>query len=243
MFDRINQSGKCPVHVAIIMDGNGRWARKRGLPRTEGHAAGVKAVREVVEIAGEIGVRILTLYTFSIENWNRPREEVASLMALLSKTTLEELDDLMKNNVRLMATGRIDELPLVRRRVLQSAIKKTAGNTGLVLNLALNYGGRTEIIDAVRRLAGDIQSGRVAPEGIDEQLFSSYLLTAGMPDPDLLIRTSGEMRLSNFLIWQTSYTEIYITDTLWPDFGRRDFLLALDDYIRRDRRFGRVPSQ
>jgi len=243
LFDRINQSGKCPVHVAIIMDGNGRWARKRGLPRTEGHAAGVKAVREVVEIAGEIGVRILTLYTFSIENWNRPREEVASLMALLSKTTLEELDDLMKNNVRLMATGRIDELPLVRRRVLQSAIKKTAGNTGLVLNLALNYGGRTEIIDAVRRLAGDIQSGRVAPEGIDEQLFSSYLLTAGMPDPDLLIRTSGEMRLSNFLIWQTSYTEIYITDTLWPDFGRRDFLLALDDYIRRDRRFGRVPSQ
>jgi len=243
ILTEIQRSGKCPAHVAIIMDGNGRWAAKRGLPRTEGHSAGVKAVRQVVEVAGEVGVRYLTLYTFSIENWNRPKAEVASLMALLSRTTLEELDDLMKNNVRLIATGRIDGLPLVRRKVLKSAIEKTSRNTGLTLNLALNYGGRTEIIDAVRAIVKDVTQGRIASDDVDVDLFSSYLYTAGLPDPDLLIRTSGEKRLSNFLIWQTSYTEIYITDTLWPDFGRADFLVALQDYIKRDRRFGRVNSK
>jgi len=243
ILTEIQRSGKCPTHVAIIMDGNGRWAAKRGLPRTEGHSAGVKAVRQVVEVAGEVGVRYLTLYTFSIENWNRPKAEVASLMALLSRTTLEELDDLMKNNVRLIATGRIDGLPLVRRKVLKSAIEKTSRNTGLTLNLALNYGGRTEIIDAVRAIVKDVMQGRIASDDVDVDLFSSYLYTAGLPDPDLLIRTSGEKRLSNFLIWQTSYTEIYITDTLWPDFGRADFLVALQDYIKRDRRFGRVNSK
>jgi len=239
----VKRSGKCPAHVAIIMDGNGRWAARRGLPRTEGHSAGVKAVRRIVEAAGEVGVKYLTLYTFSVENWNRPKAEVASLMALLSRTTLEELDDLMKNNVRLIATGRIDGLPMVRRKVLKSAIQKTSGNTGLTLNLALNYGGRTEIIDAVRAIVKDVTEGRIAPDDVDVDRFSSYLYTAGLPDPDLLIRTSGEKRLSNFLIWQTSYTEIYITDTLWPDFGRADFLAALQDYIKRDRRFGRVNSQ
>ena len=238
----IKRSGKCPVHVAIIMDGNGRWAGKRGLPRTDGHSAGVKAVRKVVEVAGELGVKYLTLYTFSVENWNRPKEEVASLMQLLSKTTLEELDDLMQNNVRLIATGRVDELPLVRRKVLTSAIKKTAKNTGLTLNLALNYGGRTEIIDAVRAMAKEVKAGRVDPGKIDEKMLSAHLYTADLPDPDLLIRTSGEMRLSNFLIWQTSYTEIYITDVLWPDFGKAEFAEALLDYIKRDRRFGRVSS-
>ena len=240
--DEIQASGKLPQHIAIIMDGNGRWAGKRGLPRTKGHIAGVKAVREVVEIAGDIGVKFITLYTFSIENWKRPKHEVASLMELLSKTTLEELDDLMKNNVRLIATGRVSELPMVRRKILNSAIKKTAKNTGLTLNLALNYGGRTEIIDAVKALAKDVKKGIVNPSKIDEQMFSSYLYTVGLPDPDLLIRTSGEMRLSNFLIWQTSYTEIYITDTLWPDFGKMDFLEAVREYIRRDRRFGRVTT-
>ncbi len=243
IIEEIRQSGKCPVHVAVIMDGNGRWAAKRGLPRTKGHQAGVKAVRQVVEVAGEVGVRYLTMYTFSVENWNRPKAEVASLMALLSRTTREELDDLMKNNVRLIATGRIHELPLARRKVLQSAIKKTARNTGLTLNLALNYGGRTEIIDAVRAIAAGVKKGDIAPKNIDEELLSAYLYTSDLPDPDLLIRTSGEMRLSNFLIWQTSYTEIYITDTLWPDFGKVDFLAALQDYIKRERRFGRVNSK
>jgi undecaprenyl diphosphate synthase len=242
IIEQIRQSGKCPVHVAVIMDGNGRWAARRGLPRTKGHQAGVKAVRQVVEVAGEVGVKYLTMYTFSVENWNRPKAEVASLMALLSKTTLEELDDLMKNNVRLIATGRIRELPLARRKVLQSAIRKTARNTGLTLNLALNYGGRTEIIDAVRAIAAAVKKGDIVPKNIDEDLLSAYLYTADLPDPDLLIRTSGEMRLSNFLIWQTSYTEIYITDTLWPDFGKADFLAALLDYTKRERRFGRVNS-
>jgi undecaprenyl diphosphate synthase len=243
LIEEIRQSGKCPVHVAVIMDGNGRWAAKRGLPRTKGHQAGVKAVRQVVEVAGEVGVKYLTMYTFSVENWNRPKAEVASLMALLARTTLQELDDLMKNNVRLIATGRVHELPLARRKVLQSAIKKTARNTGLTLNLALNYGGRTEIIDAVRAIATAVKKGDIAPRSIDEELLSAYLYTSDLPDPDLLIRTSGEMRLSNFLIWQTSYTEIYITDTLWPDFGKADFLAALQDYIKRERRFGRVNSK
>ncbi len=236
----IKTSGKCPVHVAIIMDGNGRWASKRGLPRTEGHSAGVKAVRQVVEIASEIGVKYLTLYTFSVENWKRPKDEVASLMELLSRTTLKELDDLMQNNVRLIVTGRIDELPMARREVLKSAIRKTSNNTGLTLNLALNYGGRTEIVDAVRAIAREVHKGNISPDKIDDDLFSSYLYTAKLPDPDLLIRTSGEMRLSNFLIWQTSYTEMYITDTLWPDFGKAEFAAAIRDYIKRDRRFGRV---
>jgi undecaprenyl diphosphate synthase len=243
IIEEIRRSGKCPVHVAVIMDGNGRWAAKRGLPRTKGHQAGVKAVRKVVEIAGEVGVKYLTMYTFSVENWNRPKAEVASLMALLSRTTREELDDLMKNNVRLIATGRIRELPMARRKVLQSAIRKTSRNTGLTLNLALNYGGRTEIIDAVRAIAAAVKKGDIAPKNIDEELLSAYLYTSDLPDPDLLIRTSGEMRLSNFLIWQTSYTEIYITDTLWPDFGKADFLAALQDYIKRERRFGRVNSK
>jgi undecaprenyl diphosphate synthase len=236
----IKASGKCPVHVAIIMDGNGRWASRRGLPRTEGHSAGVKAVRQVVEIASEIGVKYLTLYTFSVENWKRPKEEVASLMELLSRTTLKELDDLIQNNVRLIVTGRIDELPLGRREVLKSAIRKTSNNTGLTLNLALNYGGRTEIVDAVRAIARDVQKGNISADKIDDSLFSNYLYTAELPDPDLLIRTSGERRLSNFLIWQTSYTEMYITDTLWPDFGKAEFAAAIRDYIKRDRRFGRI---
>jgi undecaprenyl diphosphate synthase len=237
---RLKENDRLPKHIAIIMDGNGRWAEKRGLPRTEGHNAGVEAVRRVVEVASETGIAFLTLYTFSIENWQRPKREVASLMSLLSKTTRAELDDLIKNNVRLIATGRIDGLPVERRQVLKRAIRKTAKNDGLTLNLALNYGGRTEIIDAVRSIARDIDSGKISPRSITDRLFEKYLYTAGMPDPDLLIRTSGEYRLSNFLIWQTSYTEMYVTETLWPDFGKEEFVAAIEDYLRRDRRFGRV---
>jgi undecaprenyl diphosphate synthase len=229
-----------PMHVAIIMDGNGRWARKRNLPRTAGHEAGVKAVRKVVRASAEIGIKYLTLYTFSIENWKRPREEVAALMRLLSKTTRREIDELNRNNVKLITTGRIDELSIARRKVLALASEKTRKNTGLVLNLALNYGGRTEIIDAVRAIALAVRSGHIQPGEINETLFSNYLYTTGLPDPDLLIRASGEMRISNFLLWQTSYTELYITDVLWPDFDRNELFKSVIEYQKRERRFGKV---
>jgi undecaprenyl diphosphate synthase len=222
------------------MDGNGRWAKKRNLPRTAGHEAGVDAVREIVRAAAEIGIKYLTLYTFSVENWKRPREEVAALMRLLTKTTRREIDELIRNNVRLITTGRIDGLSMSRRKVLDLAVKKTRKNTGLVLNLALNYGGRTEIIDAVKAIALGVMGGHILPGEINEALFSDYLYTAGLPDPDLLVRTSGEMRISNFLLWQTSYTEMYITDLLWPDFGRNDLFEAIVEYQRRERRFGKV---
>ena len=231
---------RLPAHIAIIMDGNGRWAKRRNLPRTAGHEAGVEAVRKVVRASAELGVKYLTLYTFSVENWKRPREEVEALMRLLTKTTRREIDELNRNNVRLITTGRIDGLSLARRKVLDLAIKKTKKNTGLVLNLALNYGGRTEIIDAVKAIALGVMAGNIHPGEINETLFSNYLYTAGLPDPDLLIRTSGEMRISNFLLWQTSYTEMYITDVLWPDFGRRELFEAIIEYQKRERRFGRV---
>lgn len=234
--------GNIPAHIAVIMDGNGRWARKRGLPRTVGHRQGVKAVKKVVRIAGEIDVKYLTLYTFSTENWKRPKQEITAIMKLLEETTRNQLAELLENNVRLIATGDIEKLPDKRREVLQDAIRQTTGNTGLVLNLALNYSGRTEIIEAVRGIARDVAGGRVDPDSIDDVLFVRYLQTNGLPDPDLLIRTSGEMRISNFLLWQTSYTELYITDVLWPDFGEADFLQAILDFQKRERRFGRVSS-
>ncbi len=231
---------RLPVHIAIIMDGNGRWARKRNLPRTAGHEAGVEAVRKVVRASAEIGIKYLTLYTFSVENWKRPREEVAALMRLLSRTTRREINELNRNNVRLITTGRIDELSLSRRKVLALAVEKTRKNSGLVLNLALNYGGRTEIIDAVKAIALAVRSGHIQPGEINEVLFSNYLYTTGLPDPDLLIRASGEMRISNFLLWQTSYTELYITDVLWPDFDRSELFKAIIEYQKRERRFGKV---
>ncbi len=231
---------RLPIHVAIIMDGNGRWAKKRDLPRTAGHEAGVDAVREVVRAASEIGIKYLTLYTFSVENWKRPREEVAALMRLLSHTTRREIDELNRNNVKLITTGRIDEFSLSRRKALSLGRDKTKNNTGLVLNLALNYGGRTEIVDAVRAIALAVHSGHIRPGEINEALFSDYLYTVGLPDPDLLIRTSGEMRISNFLLWQTSYTEMYVTDILWPDFGRSDLFKAIIEFQKRERRFGKV---
>ncbi len=224
------------------MDGNGRWARMRGEPRSSGHKAGVETVKAVVRAAAKVDVKILTLYTFSVENWKRPRAEVSAIMKLLYEKTRSELDELRRNNVRLISTGRIDELPVTRRNALRHAMKETSGNTGLVLNLALNYGGRTEILEAVRRIAGDASRGRINPSEIDEERFSSYLYTRDIPDPDLLIRTSGEMRLSNFLLWQTSYTELYITDVLWPDFSENDFYKAIIEYQNRDRRFGDLPG-
>ena len=231
---------RVPSHVAIIMDGNGRWAKRRNLPRTAGHEAGVKAVREVVKAAAEIGVKYLTLYTFSVENWKRPREEVTAIMRLLTRTTKNEIDELNRNNVKLITTGRIDGLSPTRRKVLALAAARTKKNTGLVLNLALNYGGRSEIIDAVKAIASSVKSGIINPLEINEELFANYLYTAGIPDPDLLVRTSGERRLSNFLLWQTSYTELYITDVLWPDFGRKELFDAVIDYQGRERRFGTI---
>jgi undecaprenyl diphosphate synthase len=225
------------------MDGNGRWAQKRGLPRTAGHREGVKAVKRVVRVAGDIGLKYLTLFTFSTENWKRPKSEVTALMKLLGDTTKRELSELLENNVRLIATGDIDKLPVVRRKILVDAIKRTVNNNGLVLNLALNYSGRNEIILAVRKIGHDIASGKLNPIHIDDQLFASYLQTNGLPEPDLLIRTSGEMRISNFLLWQTAYTELYVTNVLWPDFSEVDFLRAVLDFQGRERRFGTISRQ
>jgi undecaprenyl diphosphate synthase len=234
---------RVPRHIAIIMDGNGRWAALRNRPRTYGHEAGVKAVREVVRASSALGIKYLTLYTFSVENWKRPKLEVSALMSLLTRTTLSELDELIKNDVKLITTGRIHGIAPEKRRVLQNAVERTRNNKGLVLNLALNYGGRTEILDAVRAIANGVAGGVIDPRSIDEQMFSEFLYTADIPDPDLLIRTSGEFRISNFLLWQTSYTELYIIDTLWPDFGKQELYEAILSYQRRERRFGKLGQE
>ncbi|RMH89438.1 MAG: isoprenyl transferase [Calditrichaeota bacterium] len=239
----LDQGHELPRHVAIIMDGNGRWARRRGLPRAAGHREGVKSVRAVVEAAGELGIEYLTLYTFSKENWKRPVTEVSTLMKLLVSALRKEIDELMKNNVRLRAIGDINDLPEFARDELVQAIERTSHNTGLNLNLALSYGGRSEILAAVRELAYRVRNGELHPEDIDEEIFSGALYTRGIPDPDLLIRTSGEERISNFLLWQLAYTELYITRTLWPDFRKREFYTAIVDYLRRERRFGMISEQ
>ena len=238
--ERILKKRNLPVHVAIIMDGNGRWAKKRGLPRIAGHKAGVKAVKRIVRSAGDLGISVLTLFTFSQENWKRPKSEVSAIMKLLYETTKRELNELDENNVKLITTGRIQQLSARRREILQEAMERTRNNTGLILNLALNYGGRTEILDAVKEIAIDVKRGQLNPEQLSEEKFSHYLYTREIPDPDLLIRTSGEMRISNFLLWQTSYTELYITDVLWPNFSVKDFYEAIWDYQNRERRFGRL---
>jgi len=238
--DRILTAGKLPQHIAIIMDGNGRWAKRRGLPRRAGHREGVRAVRRVVKASGEIGIKYLTLYVFSSENWRRPREEVSFLMRLLEETTRKEIEDLNRNNVRLTTIGRFKELPEAAKRVLQEGIDLTSKNSGLTLILALNYGSRIEITDGVRRIAQEVKAGNLAIDEIKPQLFSQYLYTSPFPDPDLLIRTSGELRISNFLLWQMAYTELYITETLWPDFGKRELFAAILSYQERERRFGAV---
>ena len=241
-MERINKD-KIPTHLAIIMDGNGRWAQKRLLNRVIGHEKGIDAVKRVVRLSSKLGIKYLTLYAFSNENWNRPSIEVSALMKLLEKYLLKELPEMMKSSVRLNAIGRIDLLPKSAQKTLQRCINETAENKGMVLNLALSYGGRTEIIDAVRRLAVDLDKGKVSVDNLTEEEFSNYLYTAGMPDPDFLIRTSGEMRVSNFLLWQIAYAEIYVTDTLWPDFGNDDLITALLDFQKRERRFGLTGTQ
>jgi undecaprenyl diphosphate synthase len=232
-----------PQHVAVIMDGNGRWARRRGLPRVAGHRAAIKAVREVVKGCGNLGVAYLTLYTFSVENWNRPAREVNALMRFLRQTLRDETAELDRNNVTLRVIGRIEDLPESVRTELSRAIGHLSGNTGLTLVLALSYGGRAEILDAVRNIAREIAEGRIGRDDIDGEAFKSFLYTADMPDPDLLIRTSGEMRVSNFLLWQIAYSELWITETLWPDFRRKHLYEAIMDYQERERRFGRISAR
>ena len=231
---------RLPRHVAIIMDGNGRWAQARGLPRIHGHRAGTKSVTRIVEACSEWKIPYLTLYAFSTENWNRPKAEVDELMALLVRFLRGRASDLHRNRVRLTAIGQIERLPSAVQTTLKRVIADTAAYTGGTLTLALSYGSRDEILAAVRQMATDVQAGRLQPEEISEERFSQYLYTRDMPDPDLIIRTSGEMRLSNFLLWQASYAEFYVTPTLWPDFGKDEFREALTQYSQRDRRFGGV---
>jgi undecaprenyl diphosphate synthase len=226
--------GRLPAHVAIIMDGNGRWAAMRHLPRVQGHRAGIEAVRDVVETSARLGIPVLTLYAFSVENWKRPEPEVSTLMALLKHYVRQEIETLRRNDIRFRVIGRVDELAPDVREELAAAERETAGGGGMLFNIALNYGGRTEIVDAVRRI---VRAG-LHPDEVDEARFSGFLYTAGQPDPDLLIRTSGEMRVSNFLLWQIAYAEIWVTDTLWPDFRRQHLLDAILAYQKRDRRYG-----
>lgn len=240
---RIQSCGNSPTHIAIIMDGNGRWARSKNLSRVEGHREGINSVREVVEASGEVDIQFLTLYTFSTENWKRPRGEVTALMRLLLKTIRTEVDELNKNNVRLQVLGNLHDLPLPARRGMENAIDVLKNNTGLTLNLALSYSSRKEMTEAVKRISRKVQSGQIHPDDIDEELISKNLFTADIPDPDLLIRTSGELRISNFLLWQLAYTEIYVTDVLWPDFRRLQFFQAIEAYQQRERRFGKVSEQ
>ena len=232
-----------PPHIAIIMDGNGRWANAKGLPRITGHREGVRTVRKITEICGKLGVQILTLYTFSSENWNRPATEVSALMKLLVNSLRREVKDLMKNNVRFTVIGNIYELETNVQNELQDAIYKTKNNTGLNLNLALSYGSRQEIICAIKKLAEKVLEGEIIVEDIDEYHFSKLLYTRDIPDPDLLIRTGGEFRISNFLLWQIAYTEIHVTDTSWPSFGKKELTEAIYEYQNRERRFGKISEQ
>ena len=234
---------KLPQHIAIIMDGNGRWAKDKGKLRIFGHHNGVLSVRDVVEGAVELGIKYLTLYTFSSENWNRPKLEVMAIMELMVSTIHKEIETFMKNNVRLMAIGDLEMLPPKCHSELINAINKTSVNTGLVLTLALSYSSRREILQAVKRIAGKVQKGELKIEDIDEETFENNLYTSGMPNPELLIRTSGEYRISNYLLWQIAYAELYFTSKLWPDFRKEDLYEAILDYQKRERRFGMTSEQ
>ena len=243
MTDRTREiaaQGNLPRHVAVIMDGNGRWAERRGKPRIVGHQAGMKAVREVIETTAELGIPYLTLYAFSQENWKRPRTEIEALMGLLKRYIRTERKDLIEKGIRVRAIGDIERLAHGSREELDELITDTAANERLTVTLALSYGGRSEIVEAVRRIAREVRAGELDPEAIDEEVFADRLYTADLPDPDLLIRTSGELRISNFLLWQIAYTELYVTEVLWPDFDRDAFLDAVAAYQGRERRFGRV---
>lgn len=231
---------KLPGHVAIIMDGNGRWAEKRLMNRIKGHQAGAETVRRIVRTCREIGIPFLTLYAFSTENWQRPEIEVVTLMSLLKKFLDSERNEMIENNIRLNAIGQLESLPEDVRISLKRTMDLTGKNEGMILNLALSYGGRAEIVNMVKAIAGKARDGKMNPDSITPEIVADHLYTRGMPDPDLLIRTSGEMRISNFLLWQIAYTEIFITDTLWPDFGKDEFIKILIDFQRRERRFGNV---
>jgi undecaprenyl diphosphate synthase len=232
-----------PRHVGIIMDGNGRWANRRGQPRTAGHRAGVEAVREVVKAAPDLGIEVLTLYAFSTENWKRPRVEVEFIMALLVEYCRREAQSLHENGVRLKAIGRIDQLPDLQREEIRRAEELTRGNQRLTLNIAINYGGRAELVDAMRALALDVEAGELRADQIDEEAISRHLYTGGMPDVDLVIRTGGDMRLSNFLLWQAHYSELWVTGTVWPEFGREHLEQAVQEFGCRERRFGGVAKR
>jgi len=231
-------SRKLPKHVAIIMDGNGRWARKRGINRVRGHQKGAEAVREIVRTSREIGIPWLTLYAFSEENWKRSKTEIKALMSLLKRFLRSELKEMQDNGIRLQSIGRTEKIPEDTRKILFETIEKTAFNRDMVLTLAISYGGRQEILDAIKKIAINIERHGMTSNEISEQLLSSFLYTADMPDPDLLIRTSGEYRISNFLLWQVAYTETYVTPVLWPDFNKHEFLVAIQNFQERERRFG-----
>ena len=232
-----------PKHVAIIMDGNGRWAQKQGKPRTFGHEEGARRVKEIVTASRELGVQVLTLYSFSTENWNRPPTEIAALMDILRRYLLSERKLMLENGIRLNAIGQVGRLPLVARLPLRALMNETRSNTDMILNLALSYGSRAELVEAVQDIGQEIKAGRLRPEDVDERMISSRLFTAGMPDPDLMIRTSGELRLSNFLLWQSAYSELYVVDKAWPEFRPDDLEEAFRVFGSRERRYGKTSQQ
>jgi undecaprenyl diphosphate synthase len=242
-IQELKKSGEIPTHIAIIMDGNGRWAKKRGLPRVAGHKRGVDTVREIVEACAEIGVKYLTLYTFSTENWKRPKDEVSTLMRLLLNSLRDRVNELNDNDIRLTTIGNIDSLPIEVQKQLNVDIERTRNNKKMVLNLALSYSGRWELLEAIKKIASDSRQGKIDLDDITENLISENLTTKDMPDPDLIIRTSGEFRVSNFLLWQIAYSEFVITETLWPDFSKDDLYNSIRIFQKRERRFGKVSEQ
>jgi undecaprenyl diphosphate synthase len=241
--NELKKSGEIPKHIAIIMDGNGRWAKKRGLPRVAGHKRGVDTVKDIVEACAEIGVKYLTLYTFSTENWKRPKEEVSTLMRLLLNSLRDRVDELCENDIRLTTIGDTESLPYEVQKQLKADIERTKNNKKMILNLALSYSGRWEIIEAVKKISKAVEKGDLKPDEINEQLFSKFLTTKDLPDPDLVIRTSGEFRVSNFLLWQIAYSEFVITDIYWPDFNRHHLYESIRAFQKRERRFGKVSEQ
>ena len=243
LIEELKAKGNIPRHIAIIMDGNGRWAKKKNLPRAAGHQYGVESVRVIVESCALLGVQCLTLYTFSTENWRRPKDEVSTLMRLIVRSLQKETDELNSKNIKLTAIGNISSLPDVVQKELEAAIEKTAENSAMTLNLALSYSGRWELVKAVQDISGKVKSGKLKPEEITEEVISAHLQTCNLPDPELLIRTSGEFRISNFLLWQIAYSEIYISDVLWPDFRCKYLIEAIKDFQKRERRFGLVSEQ
>lgn len=236
--DEVEIGDNLPAHIAVIMDGNGRWAGNKGLPRVAGHRSGMKNVKTIAIAANEIGIRALTLYAFSTENWKRPKDEVDYLMHLPQEFYVQEIEELIKNNIRIRMMGDEQTLPDYTLKPIRNAMERTRNNTGMILNFAMNYGGRKEIVEAANRLVADIRSGKVQEDCIEESRFNEYLQSSGLPDPDLLIRTSGELRLSNFMLWQLAYAELWFTDVYWPDFSREHLYAAIKDYQRRKRRYG-----